>query len=500
MRTVGNDEYAVKMTDTPWANDKLNRQADGEHLIRVMMERYEVRKASGNGSYILNIDAAWGTGKTFFLENLAASLRADHVVGMVNAWQDDHSSDPLITVMAAIEDALKPFLDKERRAKTAFRKGKQALGTVAAETGKQMAFHALKTVAGISVDKIADRVREATSTPAPSKTDSKDNEKDKDESFDKSFEKVWDASLKTLVSERVAQHQKATDAIRIFKEQTALAIEYAVGKGMRAPMFVFIDELDRCRPTYAIKFLEDVKHLFSIEGIVFVVATDSEQLAHSVKAIYGAEFEARKYLRRFFDRVFVFPEAKRRPFVDHLLEQAGIDASETFFHFAGNEPAAIITGWADQTRLSNRDLVQCFEIISTFVTSWEHSTKIEPTYMLALIYAFYSDETRTFGALESGGQAEDSALFFWEVPYQRYDSSGGMKTAKSNVLSNLRSVPSKKVDTQTGRTADPSHYDIYIKHERERRFLEGMVYGQIVDSILKEYPSRVRNAGRVIDR
>ncbi|WP_082442325.1 KAP family P-loop NTPase fold protein [Sphingomonas sp. Leaf257] len=489
------------MTDTPWANDKLNRQADGEHLIRVMMERYEARKASGNGSYILNIDAAWGTGKTFFLENLAASLRADHVVGMVNAWQDDHSNDPLITVMAAIEGALKPFLDEEPKAKAAFRKGKQALGTVAAETGKQMAFHALKTVAGISVDKIADRVREATSTPAPSKTDPKDNEKDKDESFDKSFEKVWDASLKTLVSERVAQHQKATDAIRIFKEQTALAIEYAVGKGMRAPMFVFIDELDRCRPTYAIKFLEDVKHLFSIEGIVFVVATDSEQLAHSVKAIYGAEFEARKYLRRFFDRVFVFPEAKRHAFVAHLLEQAGIDASKVFFPLAGNEPWSLITEWADQTRLSNRDLVQCFEIISTFVTSWEHELAVEPLYLLALVYAFYTDEIITFKILENGGQIKSNSMAEWHITYQVQDiNTGGMRATSAKVTDWLQSSAGRMIEPKTSITVGPVPYEIYIDHERQNRFPNGMFVGSREKSLLGEYPSRVRNAGRVIDR
>ncbi|MEJ8629403.1 P-loop NTPase fold protein [Sphingomonas sp. I4] len=270
---------------------------------------------------------------------------------------------------------------------------------------------------------------------------------------------------------------------------------------MRAPMFVFIDELDRCRPTYAIKFLEDVKHLFNIEGIVFVVATDSEQLAHSVKAIYGAEFEARKYLRRFFDRVFVFPDAKRTALVSHLLQQAGIEAPKTFFHFAGNEPTAIITGWADHTRLSNRDLVQCFEIITTFVTSWEHNVAIEPMYLLGLVFAFYADETLTFRILENGGRIENSALSDWTISYQRYDSSSGdMKMSKSNVLGVLQSVAGKKIEIQRDRTSDPSHYEIYLNHERERRFPNGMSYGQSEKSILREYPSRVRNAGRVIDR
>ncbi|MEL0615029.1 P-loop NTPase fold protein, partial [Marinomonas arenicola] len=49
---------------------------------------------------------------------------------------------------------------------------------------------------------------------------------------------------------------------------------------------MFVDELDRCRPSYAVEMLESIKHIFDIKGIVFVVATDSEQLQHGVKAIY----------------------------------------------------------------------------------------------------------------------------------------------------------------------------------------------------------------------
>jgi hypothetical protein len=53
------------MIETPWADDRLNREADGVHLIKVLKERYAARKATGTGSYILNIDASWGQGKTF---------------------------------------------------------------------------------------------------------------------------------------------------------------------------------------------------------------------------------------------------------------------------------------------------------------------------------------------------------------------------------------------------------------------------------------------------
>lgn len=51
------------------------------------------------------------------------------------------------------------------------------------------------------------------------------------------------------------------------------------------PFFIFIDQLDRCRPTYAIEMLEQVKHLFDIDHAVFVIATDGDQLARSIKAV-----------------------------------------------------------------------------------------------------------------------------------------------------------------------------------------------------------------------
>jgi predicted KAP-like P-loop ATPase len=73
---------------------------------------------------------------------------------------------------------------------------------------------------------------------------------------------------------------------------------------LEKPMFVFIDELDRCRPTYAIELLETVKHLFDIPDLIFVIATDTEQLQHSVKSVYGEGFDASRYLYRFFNRSF----------------------------------------------------------------------------------------------------------------------------------------------------------------------------------------------------
>ncbi|TOL41491.1 hypothetical protein CGH98_24085, partial [Vibrio parahaemolyticus] len=78
---------------------------------------------------------------------------------------------------------------------------------------------------------------------------------------------------------------------------------------------VFIDELDRCRPSYAVEMLEVIKHFFELDNVVFVVATDTEQLQHAVKAVYGQLFDAQLYLGRFFRRRFSLLELSRKQFI-----------------------------------------------------------------------------------------------------------------------------------------------------------------------------------------
>ena len=98
----------------------------------------------------------------------------------------------------------------------------------------------------------------------------------------------------------------------------------AVTEGGRKTLVVFIDELDRCRPPYAIALLEHAKHLFAVPGIVFVVSVDREQLSNSICAVYGERFDADGYLRRFFDLDFALPDPPGKDFVHHLFETMGL--------------------------------------------------------------------------------------------------------------------------------------------------------------------------------
>ena len=74
-----------------------------------------------------------------------------------------------------------------------------------------------------------------------------------------------------------------------------------------SPLVFIIDELDRCRPTFAIELLERVKHIFDVPNIVFVFGINRDELTKSLVSVYG-EIEAGEYLRRFFDMEFILPE------------------------------------------------------------------------------------------------------------------------------------------------------------------------------------------------
>lgn len=74
-------------------------------------------------------------------------------------------------------------------------------------------------------------------------------------------------------------------------------------------LIIFIDELDRCKPSYAVQLLERIKHYFSDESVTFVFSVNLDELQHTIKKYYGNGFDACRYLDRFFDLRVTLPPA-----------------------------------------------------------------------------------------------------------------------------------------------------------------------------------------------
>lgn len=83
-------------------------------------------------------------------------------------------------------------------------------------------------------------------------------------------------------------------------------------------LLIFIDELDRCKPSYAVRLLERIKHYFTNDRITFIFSINMKELQHTVKRYYGNEFDASRYLDRFFDLRISLPPADKRKFYNSI--------------------------------------------------------------------------------------------------------------------------------------------------------------------------------------
>lgn len=92
--------------------------------------------------------------------------------------------------------------------------------------------------------------------------------------------------------------------------------ELLIEKGDR--LVVFIDELDRCKPNYAVKLLERIKHYFCNDRITFVISVNSIELQNTIKQFYGQSFDSCRYLDRFFDLRTTLPKPDLDKFYNYI--------------------------------------------------------------------------------------------------------------------------------------------------------------------------------------
>ena len=118
-----------------------------------------------------------------------------------------------------------------------------------------------------------------------------------------------------LLNEYTQQRETKEELKRALARLSAKVVEETGN-----PLVFIIDELDRCRPTFAIELLERVKHIFDVQDIVFVLGINRDELCNSLKSVYG-EIEAGTYLRRFFDMEFNLPLVDSEQFTEYLMQK-----------------------------------------------------------------------------------------------------------------------------------------------------------------------------------
>lgn len=153
--------------------------------------------------------------------------------------------------------------------------------------------------------------------------DSNESEEEKNESNSIST-KAKDASkqIANALKKALEPHKTVKESIKLFKENLTELIEHLNSlREVNLPLLIFVDELDRCRPDYAIELLEGIKHLFGVPGVTFVIATNIAQLSESIKAVYGSGFDGQRYLQRFFDLQYTLSAPDNKSFSRLMLSE-----------------------------------------------------------------------------------------------------------------------------------------------------------------------------------
>lgn len=255
-----------------FTDDPLERGDFAKGLIDFI----EVEHHFVDGSLVVALSSPYGTGKTTFLRMLKQWLGtragAPKVISL-NAWESDYCGDPLFAIVSALVEEFENSKTPETTENV-----KKVIEAV-----KDIGWMALSVGAQIVKNKTGISPQEAGEYAEKKKAARK-------------------ASVK-VPTDTFSAFRARVDAMKSLKA----AIHELVGSSEVRVLFL-VDELDRCRPDYAITFLETIKHLFDSQGAVFILAADRQQLENSARLAFGADLDFNEYLRKFVHREVALPK------------------------------------------------------------------------------------------------------------------------------------------------------------------------------------------------
>lgn len=229
-----------------------------------------------NENFMMSIDGEWGTGKTFFVKQMIylcknfqninncviesnketiETFSKKHLVVYYNAWENDNHEEPLESLIFNILNEYPKYKEKIENPEELFNTVKPILKNVIE-----------KLTSGIIT-------------------------KDCFENF-KSFEDLAESIV--TIEEKQEALNKLLDMLMEDNERILL----------------IVDELDRCKPDYAVKLLEVLKHFYNNSKLTIIVVTNNRQLSYTIKKYYGNDFDGYGYLNKMYDTVFTLEVEK----------------------------------------------------------------------------------------------------------------------------------------------------------------------------------------------
>lgn len=231
---------------------------------------------------VVALDGRWGTGKTYFLKRWvgAHARRYEGDVAAVvyfDAFAHDSLGDPLPALVSALEERiLRSGADNPKEGQ---KKKIQAVKEAAFRLMKPLARAGLNASGADIIVNVVDELAKA-----------------RIEEVEDSFDRFWDTE------------KGRRDAMEKFREAIESLAASKESSGTGSTVVIVVDELDRCRPDYALEVIEVIKHFFTVPRLHFVLGVNLRALEDMVRARYGFKIDAHAYLSKFIQVTLDLPD------------------------------------------------------------------------------------------------------------------------------------------------------------------------------------------------
>ena len=241
-----------------------------------------------DNNYIISIDGAWGTGKTFFIKQLMyldsnfdevcsdnksftgneqeiiKNFSSKYFTFYYNAWENDDHELPLESIIYNILDKY-PKIKKD-------------------VSNSAELFNSIKPILMNIIDK-------------------------------STFGLVTKECFENLNS--FEELSKNIITLEEKKESLNKLFEKIIANDKR--LLLIVDELDRCKPDFAVKMIETLKHFYDNPKITILIVTNNKQLTTTINHFYGNQFDGYGYLNKIYDTTITMKTENLENYIKHYL-------------------------------------------------------------------------------------------------------------------------------------------------------------------------------------
>lgn len=274
--------------------------------------------------YVLGLDGGYGTGKTHFSTRFSVMLNKSITTVYFSVWEQDYMVDPFVVFAEKIIWIAR----------------KQAGGT-------ELVTNILTSVAA------ATKVRAEFGIWGL-------------------FKVGAELSGKDLINKLFPKKQRSD----LFIELKILLSQF-IQSLPKKKLVLIVDELDRCRPDYAVKVLETIKHFFDIPGLLFILPINSERLNTYVQGFYNIhadQFVGKEdYLQKFINETIEVPELNYNRICEDKIKISEFGANVSNIHGIFNsihELKKWIAEYAKKSKLSYRETIEIIKRAKYFCKNY----------------------------------------------------------------------------------------------------------------------------------